>query len=50
MVAIEKILEKIVSGKSDDNVPFEDLRKLLLRMGFVERTIRKSPYFQERRG
>jgi len=38
MVAIEKILEKIVSGKSDTNVPFDDLRKILLRMGFVERT------------
>lgn len=33
----EKLIEKILSGKSDANVNFEDLRKLLLSLGFEER-------------
>ena len=33
----DKILEKILTGKSDRNIKFNDLRKLLLRYGFSER-------------
>jgi hypothetical protein len=31
-------LEQVLSGRSDANVRFEDLRALLLAFGFVERT------------
>jgi predicted RNA binding protein YcfA (HicA-like mRNA interferase family) len=34
----EKTLEKILGGRSDANIAFEDLRVLLLSLGFVERT------------
>lgn len=34
----EKTLEQILSGRSDANVRFEDLRALLLALGFVQRT------------
>jgi hypothetical protein len=37
MVKREKILEKILRGTSDANIPFEDLRRLLLQFGFQER-------------
>lgn len=33
----DKIREKILDGKSDANINFEDLRNLLLNLGFVER-------------
>lgn len=33
----EKLLLQIVRGTSDTNIAFEDLRRLLLRLGFVER-------------
>lgn len=33
----KKILEKVLSGLSDKNIKFEDLRKLLLNIGFKER-------------
>ncbi len=33
----EKLIEKILSGKADANINFEDLRKLLLSLGFEER-------------
>ena len=33
----KKILEKILSGLSDKNIRFQDLRKLLIRLGFSER-------------
>jgi len=33
----KRVLERILSGASDSNVRFEDLRSLLARMGFVER-------------
>ena len=32
-----KILQKILSGTSDKNIPFADLCQLLLRFGFEER-------------
>ena len=37
MVKREKILEKILRGTSDANIPFEDLRWLLLQFDFQER-------------
>ena len=33
----DKLLLKILSGASDANVSFDDLRQLLLRLGFDER-------------
>ena len=33
----EKLIEKILSGKSDSNIRFQDLRKLLISLGFEER-------------
>jgi virulence-associated protein VapD len=37
MSKFEKLLVKILSGTSDRNVNFEDLRKLLIHFGFKER-------------
>jgi len=34
----EKVMEKILRGTSDANIVFDDLRGLLLHIGFVERT------------
>lgn len=33
----DKLLNQILKGTSDSNIAFEDLRNLLLRMGFEER-------------
>jgi predicted RNA binding protein YcfA (HicA-like mRNA interferase family) len=33
----DKILDKVLSGHSDRNIPFLGLRNLLLRLGFEER-------------
>ena len=33
-----KALDQVLSGRSDANVRFEDLRNLLLALGFIERT------------
>ena len=33
----DKLLQRIVSGTSDANISFADLRQLLLRLGFDER-------------
>lgn len=41
--------EKILSGRSDANIRFEDLRSFLLRLGFAERT-RGSHYMFRREG
>ena len=38
MVRSNKILERVLQGTSDANIPFEGLRGLLLRLGFEERT------------
>jgi hypothetical protein len=37
LVAPEKILEKILRGTSDANIPFDGLRRLLKNLGFSER-------------
>ena len=34
----EKLLSRILGGLSDANIGFDDLRTLLLSLGFVERT------------
>ena len=34
----EKILDRILRGSSDANIAFDDLRRVLLRLGFEERT------------
>ena len=34
----EKTLDQVLSGRSDANIRFEDLRALLLALGFIERT------------
>ena len=33
----EKLRQQILSGKSDSNLGFEDLRQFLVSLGFVER-------------
>ena len=38
MSKIAKTLEKVLRGNADANIPFGDLRALLLYLGFVERT------------
>jgi predicted RNA binding protein YcfA (HicA-like mRNA interferase family) len=38
MGSAEKTLAKILSGRSDANIALRDLRGLLLRLGFEERT------------
>jgi hypothetical protein len=35
--SINKIIEKILSGKSDNNIDFDDFRKFILYFGFKER-------------
>jgi len=32
-----KLLQHVLSGRSDSNIAFEDLRHILLRVGFAER-------------
>ena len=34
----EKLLRRILEGRSDANISFSDLRSLLLHLGFEERT------------
>lgn len=38
MGKFEKLLHRILSGKADANIPFDDLCQLLRRLGFDERT------------
>ncbi len=37
MSKIEKLREQILSGRSDANIRFEDLRQFLIALGFEER-------------
>jgi hypothetical protein len=37
MASIDKLLDKILSGRSDANIPFDGLCSLLHRFGFKER-------------
>ena len=38
MTTAQKLLNQILTGRSDANIPFAGLRHLLLRLGFDERT------------
>ena len=38
MGKLEKLLLKLLSGASDNNFSFEELRSLLLSLGFTEKT------------
>jgi hypothetical protein len=42
----EKLLERILQGRSDANIGFSDLRGLLLSLGFEERTKRSHHIFR----
>jgi hypothetical protein len=35
---MDEVLEKVLRGRSDASISFRDLRNLLLRLGFEERT------------
>lgn len=45
----DKLIDKILRGTSDANIPFDDLRGLLLRLGFDER-IRGSHHVYRKGG
>jgi len=42
----DDLLERILGGHADANIPFLGLRSLLLRLGFVERIHGSHHYFQ----
>lgn len=45
----DKLLLQILQGQSDANISFDDLRRLLLHLGFEER-IRSSHYMFRKSG
>jgi hypothetical protein len=45
----DKLLLQILQGRSDANIPFDDLRRLLLHLGFEER-VRGSHHLFRRGG
>ncbi len=45
-----KLLNRILRAKSDANIPFSDLRQLLLRLGFDERIRSGSHHIFTREG
>ena len=49
MSKFDKLRQKILDGKSDANINFEDLRGLLINLGFVER-IKGSHHSYRREG
>lgn len=49
MPATDKILEQILRARSDANVPFDGLCRLLLKLGFAER-IRGSHHIYWKEG
>lgn len=49
MARREKLLARILSGRSDANIRFRDLRNLLLELGFEER-VRGSHHIFTREG
>lgn len=49
MVKYERLLLQILQGKSDANINFDDLRRLLKRFGFEER-IRSSHHIFRKEG
>jgi hypothetical protein len=38
MATYRKLLERVISGRSDANIRFDELRNLLARLGFEERS------------
>ena len=38
MTTRSKVLERVLSGRADANIHFDDLRSLLIRLGFEERS------------
>lgn len=38
MSKLEKLLSQVIGGRNDASIAFADLRRLLLRLGFSERT------------
>jgi len=38
MTVYSKLLDRVLSGRTDANIRFDDLRNLLLRLGFEERS------------
>ena len=49
MAKYDKLLSRILRGASDANIAFEDLRRLLKRLGFAER-IRGDHYIFSKEG
>jgi hypothetical protein len=49
MTKYDKLLAKILSGRSDSNIDFDDLRRLVEHLGFVER-VRSSHHVFVRSG
>jgi hypothetical protein len=45
MSRTNKTIELVLLGRSDTNIDFGDVRKMLDALGFVERIKRKSSYF-----
>jgi len=45
----EKLMERILRGESDANIPFDDLRSVLVRLGFDER-VRGSHHLYRKEG
>ncbi len=45
----EKVMDKVIRGASDANISFDDLRGLLIHLGFEER-IRGSHHLYRRKG
>jgi len=45
----DKLIDKILRGTSDANIPFDDIRSLLIRLGFDER-IRGSHHVYRKEG
>jgi predicted RNA binding protein YcfA (HicA-like mRNA interferase family) len=45
MATYRKLLERVLSGRSDANIRFDDLRNLLARLGFGERSRGSHPFF-----
>ena len=45
----EKLMDRILRGESDANIPFDDLRSVLARLGFDER-IRGSHHLYRKEG
>ena len=49
MATHTKVLERVLSGRADANIRFDDLRNLLVRLGFEERS-RGSHHIFVRKG